>query len=115
MNDMMGGSSDEEDEQDMQNRLLRGLFGVGDETGVDDDDDELVSKHTWTLPDEEVSLVYHLAFLAPGHGDALWNSAESIAEHILVRDLRKELFGESTGLREDASSLGREPRCRVSL
>ena len=95
---MMGGTrSDEEDEQDMQNRLLRGLFGVGDETtGADDEEDEdgLVSKHNWTLPDEDVSIVYHLAFLAPGHGDALWNSAESIAEHILVRDLRNDLFGD---------------------
>ena len=38
------------------------------------------------------SIIYHLAFLAPGHGDSVWNSSECIAQHLLLPEYRTKLF-----------------------
>lgn len=57
----------------------------------DDGDYEEISEHTWTCGD--VSIIYHLAFLARGHGDVVWNSSEYIAEELLNK--RQDLFGEA--------------------
>ena len=74
-------------------RFIRGLFNNGEE-GSEDDDDSLISEHVWTCPDSDKSIIYyHLAHLAPGHGNSIWNSSECIAKHLLVPEHRSLMLG----------------------
>uniref|UniRef100_A0A7S2KDF5 Calmodulin-lysine N-methyltransferase n=1 Tax=Skeletonema marinoi TaxID=267567 RepID=A0A7S2KDF5_9STRA len=101
----MGNDDDENDsidEQDYQLQLARDIF-----RNPEDDEDEWlgteaehdgISELKWTCPinttgADDISIVYHLAFLAPGHGDSLWNSSRCIAEHILDPKRRAVLLG----------------------
>lgn len=78
------------DDDDYDYEFLKSMFAQGDS---DDDDGthQDVSEYTWTC--EGVSVIYHLAFLAPGHGDSVWNSSECIAQHLLSNINRSKLFG----------------------
>ena len=100
MNDE-GSDNQSIDEQDCQVLLERALFGSPDEEEdlFDSEEQDGISEHVWTCPTnaedarDEISIVYHLAFLAPGHGDSLWNSSRCIAEHILNPKRRADLLG----------------------
>ncbi|KAL7501499.1 hypothetical protein ACHAWT_010073 [Skeletonema menzelii] len=98
----MDDENDSIDEQDYQLQLSRDIF----KNPEDEEDDWLeideghdgISEHRWTCPtnttgSSDVSITYHLAFLAPGHGDSLWNSSRCIAEHFLHPERRADLLG----------------------
>jgi hypothetical protein len=66
------GSSNEEEEEFMNSsKFVKSLFSTNDND--DDDKQEIISEHVWTCPASEdiISIIYHLAFLAPGHGDSI--------------------------------------------
>ena len=69
---------------------MHGLFRDEADDSENDDDDYLISRHEWICGD--TCIVYHLSFLAPGHGDALWNSSRCIAQHLLQDNLRERLL-----------------------
>jgi predicted nicotinamide N-methyase len=80
-----------------QRKFIRSLFADGDAAGAfdddnDDNDDNDVSEHIWTCPDASASIVYHLAFRAPGHGNRLWNSSGCIARHLLIPECRSAML-----------------------
>ena len=83
------------DEQ-YQNKFIHSLFtSSSDDLNDDEEDDEdnHISQHVWHCPEETTSsIIYHLAFLAPGHGDSVWNSSECIAQHLLLPECRTTLF-----------------------
>ena len=83
----------DDDEYDQQQLFMRSMFANGE---VDDNDDEseddYISEHIWKCGD--VTVFYHLAILAPGHGNSVWNSSECIAQHMLSSSDRSRLFGE---------------------
>jgi predicted nicotinamide N-methyase len=78
------------DDEDYDYEFLKSMFANGKES-EDDGSHRDVSEHTWTC--EGVSVIYHLALLAPGHGDSVWNSSKCIAQHLLSPQMRSELFG----------------------
>lgn len=84
------------DEDDTYWASLRSMFATdGGDAGSDEDEDHHhrdISAHTWTSDSGDVTVAYHLAFMAPGHGDALWNSSGCIANHLLAQN-RSKLFG----------------------
>ena len=57
------------DDEDFSNQFVRSMFGNGAGGNGDDDDDlhEVISQYSWNC--NNVEIIYHLAFLAPGHGD----------------------------------------------
>lgn len=61
---------DEDDDEFRNQEFVRSMFGGG---GIDIDDDDsdhdYISEHVWVSDETSVSMIYHLAFLAPGHGD----------------------------------------------
>ena len=75
-------------DEDFSSQFVRTMFSNRDDE--EDSDHEAISEHVWNCGD--VSIIYHLAFLAPGHGDSVWNSSECIALHLSL--YRKKLFGE---------------------
>ncbi|KAL7529003.1 hypothetical protein ACHAWF_002802 [Thalassiosira exigua] len=80
-------------DEEYQRRMTRGLFAAADDGGSDDEHDE-IAEQTWTCPSAaSESIVYHLAFSAPGHGDSLWNSSACVAEHVLIPERRWKLLG----------------------
>jgi len=92
--------SDSIEERDYQLQLCRGIFkNRGDEEDEwleSDDEHDGISEHKWTCAidnQDTFSITYHLAFLAPGHGNSLWNSSGCIAEHILDPKHRADLLG----------------------
>ena len=88
---MMASLSDEQ----YQNKFIHSLFTNSDDINneeEDEDEDSHISQHKWHCPDTTSSIIYHLAFLAPGHGDSVWNSSECIAQHLLLPEYRTILF-----------------------
>ena len=77
-------------------QFLRSLFEDGGDND-DDDDENGISKHIWTCPISNTSIVYHLARNAPGHGNRVWNSSMCIAQHLLVPELRMSLLNVDCG------------------
>lgn len=75
-------------DEDFSSQFVRSMFSNRDDE--EDSDHEAISEHVWNCGD--VSIIYHLAFLAPGHGNSVWNSSECIALHLSL--YRKKLFGE---------------------
>ena len=75
-------------DEDFSSQFVRSMFSNRDDE--EDSDHEAISEHVWNCGD--VSIIYHLAFLAPGHGNSVWNSSECIALHLSLH--RKKLFGE---------------------
>jgi len=101
-----GDENDSIDEQDYQLQLERDMFknrdDEEDEWLESDEEHDGISEHKWTCAtnttttgakDGIISITYHLAFLAPGHGNSLWNSSGCIAEHILDPKRRADLLG----------------------
>ncbi|KAL7525355.1 hypothetical protein ACHAXR_000969, partial [Thalassiosira sp. AJA248-18] len=100
---MVVADSDEDYQQ--QQHFLRCLFtNDDDEEEEESSHNDIISKHTWTCPNNNnnssstttTSIIYHLAFLAPGHGDSLWNSSMCIAQHLLLPEYRSILFPSSS-------------------
>ena len=98
-NNIMTESSDEEEHQ---HKLLRSLWNDNDADDKEDSDEDSdgISEHVWTScscpnPNNKdiISITYHLALLAPGHGNSIWNSSECIAQHLLHPEYRSILFG----------------------
>lgn len=83
---------DENDDYDYE--FMKSLFGGNNSDDDDNDEDEQVTEYSWSCQDTKV--IYHLAFLAPGHGDAVWNSSDCIAQHLLLPEYRAKLLGGST-------------------
>ena len=83
----------DDDEYNQQQLFMRSMFAHKD---VDNDDneseDDYISEYSWKCGD--VTVIYHLAILAPGHGNSVWNSSECIAQHMLSPSDRSRLFGE---------------------
>ena len=80
------------DEQ-YQNKFIHSLFTTSDDINdEEEDEDSHISQHKWLCPETSSSIIYHLAFLAPGHGDSVWNSSECIAQHLLLPEYRTTLF-----------------------
>lgn len=92
----MAEESFDDDEEDYQLKLLRSLFSNSKNDGDDDEYEnnnlDIISEYTWICPNTDISIIYHLAFLAPGHGDSIWNSSECIAQHLLLPEYRDRLF-----------------------
>ncbi|CAJ1961269.1 unnamed protein product [Cylindrotheca closterium] len=85
---------DENDDYDYE--FMKSMFGGGnddDDDSSDDNDDPQVTEYSWSCQQDDTKVIYHLAFLAPGHGDAVWNSSDCIAQHLLLEEYRtKKLF-----------------------
>jgi len=91
---------------------ISSLFSLFESVHDDEQEEEYdnISQHTWIFDSAvavndgnggtmvntlgAIEIIYHLAHLAPGHGNTLWNSSLCIAEHILSPSLRQKLFGE---------------------
>lgn len=71
---------------------MHSLFNSADDPNEEDDEDCHLSQHEWLCPETTSSIIYHLAFLAPGHGDSVWNSSECIAQHLLLPEYRTKLL-----------------------
>ena len=78
-------------DDEFQLKFIRSIFATGEESD-EDSDHAVISEHVWTC--QNISIVYHLALLAPGHGNSLWNSSECIAQYLLLPSYRTELFGQ---------------------
>ena len=98
----MVNESDDYDytQQQQQQQFMRSLFATNN-SDDDDDENDLIAEKTWLCPEDtnNTSITYHLAFLAPGHGNSVWNSSECIAQHLLLPEYRSMLFrrgGENT-------------------
>ena len=81
------------DEQ-YQNKFIHSLFTNSDNLDdEEEDEDSHISQHEWHCSEttSTSSIIYHLAFLAPG-GDSVWNSSECIAQHLLLPEYRSTLF-----------------------
>ena len=97
----MEDENDSIDEQDYQLQLSRVFNTPGDDDEDEwqtDEEHDGITEHKWTCYtnttcSNDVSIIYHLAFLAPGHGDSLWNSSRCIAEHFLHPERKAELLG----------------------
>mmetsp|Transcript_26151 Transcript_26151/g.55170 ORF Transcript_26151/g.55170 Transcript_26151/m.55170 type:complete len:304 (-) Transcript_26151:66-977(-) len=88
-------------DEEYQQKFLRSMFAgeVGNDDDDFDDSENGISEHAWisSAPQtdddgESITVIYHLAFLAPGHGDSIWNSSECIAQHLLSPRLRTKLL-----------------------
>ena len=93
-----------------QQQFMRSLFATNN-SDDDEDENDLIAEKTWLCPEDtdNTSITYHLAFLAPGHGNSVWNSSECIAQHLLLPEYRSMLFrrggenttGNSNGVQHD--------------
>lgn len=81
---------EEEDDNISQHTCIFNVTVNDSSSGCGGDDDDAMVK----TGEDFVEIIYHLACLAPGHGDTLWNSSMCIAEHILSPTLRQKLFGD---------------------
>lgn len=91
-NDAMNNNAEDDD---MYRASIRSMF-VGDVDDDDSDDDAHISQHVWSINQNSsnpLSIIYHLALLAPGHGNSLWNACICIAEQLSSASNRSELFG----------------------
>eukprot|EP00980_Cylindrotheca_fusiformis_P003983 scaffold874_cov126-Cylindrotheca_fusiformis.AAC.16 len=78
-----GIESGEAEEDGFDYAFLKSMFAPTQHNSDEDDSShQEISEYTWTS-EEGVSIIYHLAFLAPGHGDSVWNSSHCIAQHLL--------------------------------
>lgn len=96
---------DENDDYDYE--FMKSMFGNQDEDEDEDEDHEQVTEYTWTC--EGTNVIYHLAFLAPGHGDAVWNSSDCIAQHLLLPEYRAKLFPPTTTSQKKPTSFAWPP------
>ena len=79
---------------------MRSIFSAGDEDDESDSGDEQnIGMYVWHCPIEgegnasHFPVIYHLALLAPGHGNSLWNACICIAEHLSSASKRSQLLG----------------------
>ena len=79
------------DDEEFSTQFLRSMFGGGNGDDDSSDHHEEISEYSWTC--DNIEIIYHLAFSAPGHGDKIWNSSECIAQYLLLD--RPKLFGEN--------------------
>lgn len=87
-------STSESTEDEVYRASMRSMFGIADDEDYDDDDN--ISQYLWTCntnTSRPLSIIYHLALLAPGHGNSLWNACICIAEHLSSASNRSKLFG----------------------
>ena len=103
MNDQVAG------DDDIYRASMRSIFSTGNEDDESDSGDEQnIGQYVWHCPKDnraEVSegashfqVIYHLALLAPGHGNSLWNACICIAEHLSSPSKRSQLLGDITSL-----------------
>ena len=91
------------DDDELFRASMRSIFSAGDYGNDSDSDDEHIGEYVWHCPaaeDETVrSIIYHLALLAPGHGNSLWNACICIAEHLSSMSKRSKMLGDDISRR----------------
>ena len=99
------------EDDDIYRASMRSIFRNGNEDDESDSGDEQnIGQYVWHCPIDNANgkvngdashfpVIYHLALLAPGHGNSLWNACICIAEHLSSASKRSQLLG------DDISSL----------
>lgn len=82
---------DVESYDDYDYNFLRSMFARQDDSDEEETEYQDIAEYSWSY--QGVRLIYHLAFLAPGHGNCLWNASDCIAKHLLFPEHRERLFG----------------------
>ena len=92
------------EDDDIYRASMRSIFSNGNEDDESDSSDEQnIGQYVWRCPIDngEVNgdashfpVMYHLALLAPGHGNSLWNACICIAEHLSSASKRSQLLGD---------------------
>lgn len=99
------------EDDDIYRASMRSIFRNGNEDDESDyGDEQNIGQYVWHCPIDNANgkvngdashfpVIYHLALLAPGHGNSLWNACICIAEHLSSASKRSQLLG------DDISSL----------